>query len=92
MTYAACTLARPTPATMFDVDAANKSLLHAYEAAWSSIKSVIDGTPGASGAHLVRIPDEFADVPVRVAIVGQQTADMHSGDVAQRSLQEQLAR
>lgn len=77
---------------MFDVAAANASLLRTYEAAWPSVTDVVNATPGASGAHLVRIPEGFADVPIRVAIVGQQTADTHSDAVAQRSLHEQLAR
>lgn len=73
---------------MFDVDAANASLLHAYETAWPAITEVIEATDGASGAHLVRIPDTFADTPVRLAIIGQETKgwDRRGSAEAQRAL------
>ena len=71
---------------MLDVSAANAALTRVYESAWPALSAVVRETPGASGAHLVRIPEGLADVPVRVAVVGQQTAEWGRADTAEVQL------
>lgn len=52
----------------------NDRLHGAYEAAWPALSEVVARTPGASGVHLVRVPEAWPRLPVRLAVVGQQTA------------------
>ena len=49
---------------------------------------VLDATPRASGPHVVRIPDRFADAPIRLVVVGQETMgwDRRDSAEAQRAL------
>lgn len=65
---------------MLDVRSANASLLRIYESAWPALQEIVRKTPKASGAHLVRISEAYAEAPVRLAIVGQQTAGWDATD------------
>ncbi|PAP75090.1 hypothetical protein [Rubrivirga marina] len=56
-----------------DVAAANARLRSVYEGAWPRLREASASTEGASGVHLVRIPDRLGGAPVRVAVVGQET-------------------
>lgn len=54
---------------------ANDSLLALYDRAWPHLQAVraAHGLSDAQGVHLVRLPDRWESLPLRVAIVGQET-------------------
>lgn len=56
-----------------DVARANTKLLERYREAWPRLQSALDGVDKASGPHFVRIPEGYGRLPVRLAVVGQQT-------------------
>lgn len=65
----------PAHATPLDVSRANQTLLGVYENAWDELLRLRQLDRKVSTPHLVRIPKGYEELSVRVAIVGQQTAN-----------------
>lgn len=65
-----------------DLNDANDHLLSVYEASWDGLMAARALDPGASGPHLPLIPERWGKLPVRLAVVGQETRGWDRRDTA----------
>ena len=65
-----------------DTGSANAELIRLYEDAWPRLQQAREGYSGASGIHLPMIPDGYGGLPVRLAVVGQESKGWNAAETA----------